>query len=225
MANVLAPFGFRHVGYVEGAAPTYGMRRRKIALGNTNPIFHGDPVISLSTGYIAQLSANNVQVAGIFQGCEYLSISQGRKVRSNYWPGSDASADVDAFILDAAGSLWLAQSNGAPITFTNIDNNVGVFIATGGSTSPTPGSGQGNTASQLSGALIDIAGTNSGGSGAIGTAATLPFKIMDMYSNFVAQGAPNAGTTIVNGADNLTNFNWAVLSANQWDTRAGQLGI
>jgi hypothetical protein len=29
------------------------MRRRKIALGNATPIFHGDAVISLGTGYIA----------------------------------------------------------------------------------------------------------------------------------------------------------------------------
>lgn len=225
MANVLAPFGFRHVGYKEGAAPTYGMRRRKIALGNANPIFHGDPVISLGTGYVAQLSANNVQVAGIFQGCEYYSISQSRKVRSQFWPGSDAQFDVDCFIIDAAGALFLGQSNGAAITFANVDNNIGVFIATGGVLSPTAGSGQGCTANGLSGALFDVAGTNSGGTGAINTTSTLPFKIEALYSDFVAQGAPNAGTTIVNGADNTTNFNWAVVSANSWDSRAGQLGI
>lgn len=220
MANVLAPFGFRHVGYMEGYAPTYGMRRRKIALGNTHAIFHGDPVISLGTGYIDQASANNVQLAGIFQGCEYLSISQGRKVRSNFWPGSDASADVDAFILDTQGSLWLAQSNGSPITFGNVDNNIGIFIATGGSASPAAGSGQGNTSNQLSGALLDVAGANSGGPGAINTTSTLPFRIYALYSDFVAQGAPTAGSTSVNGSDNTTNFNWAVLTANNWDSKS-----
>jgi hypothetical protein len=67
MANVLAPFGFRHIGYQEGFPPSYGMRKRRIALGNTNPIFHGNAVISLSTGYISQPTANTVQIAGIFQ--------------------------------------------------------------------------------------------------------------------------------------------------------------
>jgi hypothetical protein len=221
MANVLAPFGFRHVGYLEGSAPTMGVRPRKIALGNTTPIFRGDPVISLNTGYIAQISSNIVQVAGIFQGCEYVSVSQGRKVRSNYWPGSDAAYDVDAFVLDAQGSLWLAQSNGGahgPIVIGDVDNNIGVFIATGGSATPT--AGQGNTTSQLSGALLDTAGTNAGGTGAINTTSTLPFRIYRLYSDFVAQGSPAAGTTIANGADNTTNFNWAVVAANNWDTKS-----
>jgi hypothetical protein len=217
MANVAVAFGFKHLGYVEGAAPTFGMRRRKIALGYTNPIFHGDPVVSLSTGYINQASSNSTQIAGIFQGCEYLSISQGRKVRSNYWPGSDASADVDAFIIDSGTALFVAASNGAAIVLGNVNNNVGFFIATGGSSSPTVGSGQGNTGNQISGALLDVAGTNSGSSGAIGTTNTLPFRIVGLYSDFVAQGAPSAGSTSFNGADNTTNFNWAVVKLNNVD--------
>jgi hypothetical protein len=35
MANTLTPFGFQHVGYMEGYRRSYGFRRRKIALGNT----------------------------------------------------------------------------------------------------------------------------------------------------------------------------------------------
>lgn len=220
MANIAVAFGFRPVGYVEGAAPTYGMRRRKIALGNTNPIFHGDPVVSLSTGYIAQAASNSVQIAGIFQGCEYLSISQGRKVRSNYWPGSDASADPDCFIIDTAGAMFLAASNGSAIVLGNVGNNVGFFIATGGAAAPAVTSGQGNTSNQLSGAMLDVAGTNSGSSGAIGTTNTLPFRILDLYSNFVAQGAPSAGSTSFNGADNTTNFNWAVVAFNNVDQKS-----
>ena len=220
MANILAPAGFKHLGYMEGYAPTFGLRRRKIALGNTHAIFRGDPVISLATGYIDQISANNIQLNGVFQGCEYFSVSQQRKVRSPYWPGSDAQFDVDAFVLDADGSLWLGQSNGAPITIANVDNNVGVFIALGGSISPTPGSGQGNTVNGISGALIDVAGTNTGGSGAINTTSTLPFRIYSLYSDYVAQQAPVAGSTSFQGADNTTNFNFAVLTANNWDSKA-----
>ncbi len=238
MANVLAPFGFRHIGFVEGAAQTYGMRRRKIALGNTNPIFHGDPIVSLNTGYIAQASTNTVAdistgaaptVSGIFQGCEYLSISQGRKVRSPYWPGSDASADVDAFIIDSPGALFVAQANGTPVvsvgTSSGIDLNCGMFIATGGSAAPAAGSGQGNTTNGLSGAMIDTAGTNGSGSGAPATGAALPFRIYDMYSNFMIPGAPTAGSTSFNGTDNTTNFNWAVVTFNLASLRRGTLGL
>jgi hypothetical protein len=238
MANILAPFGFRHIGYLEGAAPTYGMRRRKIALGNSNPIFHGDPIVSLSTGYIAQASTNTLAdiaagaaptVSGIFQGCEYLSISQGRKIRLPYWPGSDASADVDAFIIDAPTAIFVAQANGTPVvnlgSGSGIDLNCGMFIATGGSAAPTAGSGQGNTTNGLSGAMIDTAGTNGSGSGAPATGAALPFRIVDLYSNFVAPNAPTAGTTSFNGADNTTNYNWAIVTFNLASLHRGVLGI
>lgn len=224
MANILAPFGFRHIGMKEGAPPTFGMRRRKIALGNTNPIFKGDPVVSLNTGYIAQASSNSTQIAGIFQGCEYLSVSQGRKVRSPYWPGSDASADVDCFIIDTGDAYFLAQSNGSPIVLANVDNNIGFFIATGGAASPTAGSGQGNTSNGLSGALLDVAGTNSGSSGAIATTATLPFRILRLFSSDMIQGDPVLGSTSFNGTDNATNFNMAVVAFNNVDARS-QTGI
>lgn len=235
MANILAPFGFRHVGFVEGYAPSYGMRHRKIRAGNTNPIFHGDPIVtgtSSDQGYIVQASTNTSAdtatspaptVGGIFVGCEYVSISQGRKIRSQYWPGSDAAFDPDAFVIDSAGALFLVQCNGTPVVFANIGNNVGMFIATG--TTAAAGDGKGNTANGLSGAMLDTAGTNANGSGAVGTGAALPFRIMDLYSQFVAQGSPNLGTTVTNGADNSTNFNWAVVTLNLSEARRGTLGI
>lgn len=234
MANILTPFGFRHIGFLEGFAPTYGVRRRKIALGNSNPIFKGDPIVSLGTGYIAQASTNTLAdiatgaaptVSGIFQGCEYFSVSQQRKVRSPFWPGSDAQFDPDCFIHEQPGSLFLAVANGTPVTFAQIDLNCGMFIATGGSTSPTPGSGQGNTVNGISGSMIDTAGTNGGGTGAPATGAALPFRIVKLYSEDVIQGAPNVGGTGFNGADNTTNFNWAVVTFNASSFKRGALGI
>jgi hypothetical protein len=218
MANVLAPFGFRHIGYREGFAPTYGMKRARIALGNANPIFHGDAVVQLSTGYVAQPANNTATIAGVFQGCEYLSISQGKKVRSPYWPGSDASADVDCFLIDTINALFLGQVNGTPGVFGNIGNNIGVFTATGGSAAPVAGSGQGNTTNGLSGMLLDTANTFNGG---VGTVATLPFRIVNLYSDVMIQGAGTSGGTQFNGTDNTTNYNWLVVAANNFDQRTG----
>jgi hypothetical protein len=198
------------------------MKRCKIASGNTNPIFHGDAVIQLGTGYIAQPSSNALTIAGVFQGCEYLSTARGTKVRSPYWPGSDASADVDAFVIDAFAALFVAQVNGTPILFADIGANIGIFTATGGAASPTPGSGQGNTSNGLSGMLLDSAGTNTGGHGDIatlGTATTAPFRIVRLYSDDVIQGSPVLGGTTFNGADNSTNFNWVVVAANNFDQK------
>jgi hypothetical protein len=208
MANIAVAFGFRHVGYVEGAAPTYGLRRRKIALGNTNPIFHNDPVHDVAgpTGYIEQSPSTPASgsFCGVFSHCEYFSVSQQRKVRSNYWPGSDAQFDVDAFIIDTVGALFLAAADAGPITFASVDRNIDFTIATGGSSTPT--AGQGNTVSQLSGATLKFS--------TIGSTATFPFRIYKLYSDDVVPGAPNAGATSPNGADNTTAFNWAVVTFN-----------
>jgi hypothetical protein len=236
MSNTLAPFGFRHIGTKEGYAPTFGMTMRRIALGNTNPIGHGDPVATISTGYIQQASTNGTtgvtSIAGIFQGCEYYSISQQRKVRSNYWPGSDAQYDPVAFIIDTPNALFYVQSNGSPITFGNIGNNVGYFIATG-SVTATGSTGQVNSVTQLSGAMLDVAGSNSGGSGAVGTATTLPFRIVGLYSDLISNinstgsyiGLPNSfGAPVVNGVDNASNYNWAVVTFNNVDTKS-QTGV
>ena len=217
MANVLTPFGFQHVGYMEGVTPSYGFRKRRIALGNTNPIFHGDPVVSLSTGYIAQASSITVQVAGVFESCEYVSVSQQRKIRSWYWPGSDAQFDVDCYIIDAAGAYFKAQANGIPILLTSVGNNVGFFIATGGSTAPVAGSGQGNTVNQISGSLLDSANTN-GGQPA--TTATLPFRIVRLFSDDMVVGNPALGGTQFNGADQNTNFNMAIVTFNNVDSKS-----
>lgn len=214
MSNILTPFGFKHLGNVAfGGAPTYEMRQRRIALGNTNPVFHGDPVVSLNTGYIQQyVTGSGLQIAGIFQGCEYFSVSQQRKVRSPYWPGSDAQFDVDAFIIDAAFSQFYAAFDGGPIAFASIDANSDITIATGGSTSPVAGSGQGNTVNGFSGALLK--------SSNVGTNAAFPMRLIRPYSDFVAPGAPVAGTTSFNGADNTTAFNWWIVAFNNVDAKS-----
>jgi hypothetical protein len=219
MANILTPFGFQHIGYREGFAPTFGRKRCRIASTNTNPIFHGDAVIQLATGYIGQPTSNALTIAGVFEGCEYLSISTGRKTYSRYWPGADAAADVDAFVIDTLSALFVGQVNGTPILFSDIGANIGVFTATGGSASPTPGSGQGNTSNGLSGMLLDSAGTNSGGTGAVATTSTLPFRIVDLWSSYKIPGAPNLGGTQFNGTDNTTNYNWVVVAANNFDQK------
>ena len=207
MANIAVAFGFRHIGYVEGAAPTYGLRRRKIALGNTNPVFHGDPIQDVATtGYIQQgiTTPASGLFSGVFSHCEYFSVSQQKKVRSNYWPGSDAQFDVDAFVIDTVGAMFLAACDGSPIVLANVDRNIDFTIATGGSATPT--TGQGNTIAQLSGALLK--------SSSITTTATLPFRIYKLYSDDVVPNAPVLGATSPNGADNSTNFNWAIVTFN-----------
>jgi hypothetical protein len=223
MANVLAPRGFVFHGWQEGYAPTAGMKKEKIATGYNFPIFRGDPVVRDGTpnGYIRQASANNVQYAGIFQGCSYFSIAAQRKIWLPYWPGStDAQFDPDAYIIDTRGSLWIGQTNGPAIVFANVGNNVGHYIQTGVTVSP--GDGRGNPINGISGALLDTNNNNPGGSGQVGPGGLLPWRIYSLYSSHILpqETAPYPGTTIVNGADNTSNNNFAILAANNWDQGA-----
>jgi hypothetical protein len=201
MANTLTPFGFRHFGYLEGYVSNYALATRKIAAANGTAIFKGDPVTSLNTGYIAQSTAGTTQIAGIFQSCEYLSTSQQRIVRSVYWPGSDATGDVKAFIINSPQALFIAQSNGSPILLANVGNNANFALTQAG-----------NTTTGYSGATIDQS--------TILTTATLPFRIYALYSSYVIPGDPALGGTSVNGADNTTNFNMAVVAFNFQDFRS-----
>jgi hypothetical protein len=56
MANTLAPFGFSQYQGT-GSLPTYEQTQMAVASGNSTAIFFGDPVVQLSTGYIAQATA------------------------------------------------------------------------------------------------------------------------------------------------------------------------
>jgi hypothetical protein len=193
MANVQAPFGFAHIGYLEGASPSQGNARRKIASGNATAIFFGDPVVSLSTGYIARATAGTTQIAGIFLGCKYLSTSQQRTVWSRYWPGSDAAADAECYIQNAPGSLFLVQAGGSttPIGFANINENANFGLGTG------------STSTGNSGAFLDQTTLNP-------ATTTLPFRVVDNILD-----PPGA-----NGADITTGYNLVTVTFNWQDFKS-----
>jgi hypothetical protein len=161
MANTNAPFGFRQYSGT-GSAPTYEQVAMTIASNNTTAIYFGDPVVPLNTGYIAQASSNSVQIAGIFVGCKYLSTSQKRTVWSNYWPGSDANGNVEAYVVNDPNAKFVAQSDATGVAFADINANIGFAIGTG------------NSATGISGAYLDTSTLN--------TTNTLPFRVVSLVS-------------------------------------------
>lgn len=209
MPNTNAPFGF--IPYRgNGAAPTYELATRLIASNNTTKIFQGDPVIPLSTGYITQMSAGGtVRCEGIFWGCKYLSTSQKRVVWSNYWPGADASSDVEAYLYSNPQMQFEVQSSDATgtsaITLANIGEyiNIGYGIGLAG----TP---NGNTANGLSTASVDQDTLN--------TTVTLPFIIVGLI-----ESPPSA-----DGTDVAAEYNRVIVAFNNASSRtngAGPTGI
>lgn len=113
-----------------------------------NAVFPTPSVTSTASGTVTLF----VPVAGVFQGCKYLSVSQKRTVWLNYWPGSDANtaASVTAYIESdphATFSVQTANSNttATGVTQTYVGQNIGFAY-------PTT---NGNTATGLSTAYAD----------------------------------------------------------------------
>jgi len=180
MANTFAPYGFLQYQGGAGGAPTFAQSTRKIASGNSTAVFTGDPVmpvVSTANGYITQAAAGSTVLAGIFVGCKYLSTSQKRTVWSSYWPGSDTTTDVEAYVIDDPNARFVVQSSGSgfPITGTTSTQTSGVQGQYAQFTI-----GTGNTSTGRSGAYIS----------SVATTVTFPFIVVDYATSFGNGGDP-----------------------------------
>jgi hypothetical protein len=194
MANTNAPFGFRQYGGT-GSAPTYEQVAMLIKSDYTTAIYSGDPVYALATGYISSGDPAGaqaaVQIAGIFIGCKYLSVSQKRTVWSNYWPGSDNSGDIEAYVVNDPNAKFIVQVGGSSSTGLvqgDINGNVQFSYGTG------------NSATGISGAYIVY--------NSVATTATLPFRVVGLVTN-----PPGA-----NGTE-LSAYNQVIVAFNNVSTK------
>jgi hypothetical protein len=177
VANVLAAFGFQQIGTFSGV-PNFAVSGSdggnsapspyRIAAGNATAIFQGDLVrmnVSGPTGYVEQWAAGDGGTTkipvGIFYGCRYYSTSQKKTVWNNYWPGSDATGDVEAFICDDPQARFMCQAGAGPITLTAL-----------GTTADITATPVGNTTTGISGmSLANPAST-----------VFLPFKVLGVVN-------------------------------------------
>lgn len=192
MANTNAPFGFRQYSGT-GSTPTYEQVTLLIKSDYTTPIYFGDPVYPLSTGYIAgsSVTPGTVQIAGIFVGCTYLSVSQKRTVWSNYWPGSDNNGDVTAYVVTDPNANFLVQVGGSSSTgLTQADIGANVQFAYG----------TGNSANGISGAYVVY--------NSAAVTDTLPFRVKSLVT------APPGANGTESGA-----YNYVVVGFNNVSTK------
>lgn len=208
MANTFAPFGFRPSSTSNGPV-NWRISQRRIAAGNSTPVYKGDaviPVTGTATGYITQAApagvTSTVPLAGIFWGCQYLSTSQKRTVWSQYWPGSDATGDVLAYVIDDPNARFIVQTSGSgfqisgtPTAFTSAPVGQLCTIAVGTGSALTQQSGMyvdtvGNTASYpfiITNMVLDPPGSN-------GSDATSLYNYVEVgFNNEWLRG--NAGVT------------------------------
>jgi len=206
MANTAAYFGFTQYQGGAGGAPTFAQSTRRIASGNTTPIYTGDPVmpvVSTANGYITQGAAGTTRLDGIFVGCKYLNTSLGRTVWSSYWPGSGATGDVEAYVIDDPNSRFLVQTSfaGAPMTGTATTMTSGII---GQYAQFTIGSG--NTSTGRSGAYLS----------SVATTVTFPFIVVDYQIS-----GNNGGDPTTQYCNVVVGFNNEIFRSNG----AGPTGI
>jgi len=198
MANTNAPYGFRQY-QGNGSAPTYGQVAVFVTAG-ASAIYYGDPVTLQSDGSIARSASTGATpaalgIAGVFQGCKYLSAVMKRTVWSNYYPGgTDPQAGtIEGYIVNDPNARFVAQTDGTGIAASDINSTIGFVIGTG------------NTANGLSGAYLDT--------------TTLNTSTYNVYAPFVVVGVitdpPGSQGTLSNGQP----YDWAVVAFNNVNTR------
>jgi hypothetical protein len=188
MANVNVAFGLRPVGVVGSAPNSTGTTEYRIASNNTNAIYQGAPVIPLNTGFIDRVGAGaggTVGILGVFWGCEYVSATTGKKVWSNYWPGSGASSTfpVKAFVYDnPLQTFVIATSNINTSWDTEAELRAAVFA-----NANFAGAQSGSSVTGISSATLDVQ--------TIDTTNTLNLRIMGIQedpenADFTVAGIP-----------------------------------
>lgn len=161
MANLPAYFGFMQDSGT-GSTPTYEQVPRS-AQYNATAMYRGDPVQSQTDGTIAIASPGTTQIAGIFQGAKYLSVSQQRTIWNQYWPGSDVASGQypEIYIVNDPNAQFIAQADATGLTLADVGANVQFAIG-------TP-----NAYTKQSGAYIDSVGPDT---------STLPFRVVQIVT-------------------------------------------
>jgi hypothetical protein len=176
MANTAAYNGFQQYSGT-GSAPTYEQVPVQIAY-NASAIFYGDPVNPDANGNVVvgvtTSASGNTQIAGVFVGCQYLSVSQKRTVWSNYWPGSDVASGnvVTGYIINDPNAKFIAQFGNVSVDQGYVNAVVGFNIGTG------------NTANGISGAYLATLGT---------TDTTFPFRVISLVTTPPGVNGTEAG--------------------------------
>lgn len=194
MSNTQGPFGALIWGTASGPVNFADNHNPpfRIASGDSTAVGYGDLVRFVSgaspTGYVTRWangdgSAVN-SVAGVFYGCRYYSTSQKKTVWNNYWPGSDATGDVVAFLCSDPNAWFTIQATSGPITQASLAQTSDVTM------------GSVNTTTGFSAMSLDAPSTTN--------PQYLPFKILSLVTS-----PPGA-----NGTDAATAYNNVIVGFN-----------
>jgi|TARA_R110002095_G_scaffold27723_2_gene27737 hypothetical protein len=106
MANSNGSFGLRPIGIVGQGANTTGATEYRIKSNNNTKLYQGNPCIPTADGTViaAAAAGGAVGLVGVFWGCEYVRLTDGKTIWSNSWQGTSAGVDtnfpIKAFVYD-----------------------------------------------------------------------------------------------------------------------------
>lgn len=184
MANTNVAFGLKPINTAGSTPATSGTNAYFIDSG-ASAIFQGSMVKASNGGEIVVCSATGDTEApvGVFAGCEYVSSVTGKKVFSNYWPGSGANTNFDiiGYVYDNPMQRFIIATDDS-IT------DKATAIAAIFENSQFQGGNGGSTTTGISGAQLDVATLSSAD-------PSLPLKIVGILddpenADFTAAGIP-----------------------------------
>ena len=184
MANTNVAFGLKPINTAGSTPATQGTNAYFID-SSASAIFQGSMVKADNGGEIVICSAtgDTQKPVGVFAGCEYVSSSTGKKVFSNFWPGSgaDTNFDIVGFVYDNPQQRFIICSD-ASLT------DRATAIAAIFENSQFNNGASGSTTTGISSAQLDVATLDSSNT-------SLPLKIVGIQDNpenedFTAAGIP-----------------------------------
>ena len=154
-----------------------------------------------------------VPVAGVFNGCQYLSTTTKRQEWSSYWPGSGSTGDVQAKVIADPNARFLVQtgnSNTAMVTPVGLAS-VGQNISFNWNDSTATGETNGNTASGQSTFFADQFSLIANSAAGPAANAYLPFRVIALANYVPGQASPLAS---INGNDHTAGYNDIIVGFN-----------
>lgn len=134
MANQNSNYGFRPIQLQGAAYNGQGQNEYKIANGETQAIFQGDPVILTAAGVVDLGNAAGAELIGIFNGCEYTDPTSSKPTWSNYYPGGIAADDIKAYVIDDPNVVYEVKCNTAAAGQAQVGINCNIATYSAGST-------------------------------------------------------------------------------------------
>lgn len=183
-----APNGLTPEGLLGGRPYAGATRLLPIASGYASGIGYGDLVTVNASGNIIRVDTTvstayatfALKPMGIFLGCTYTDPALKYKLNSQQWPAATVAADAFAIVADDPDIVMIATlTNASGVVYTA---SAATRADVGGNLGYYQGSALVNTATGNSTVSLNFA--------AIGTAATLPFRIIDV----VPESALSDGT-------------------------------